>query len=73
MVRFAFGEIASLSAGDCPVRMVWMCPSVPVKYYTLSPLAAAGEVTSEKEMAGRDLVIGIGPVRLPSIWKGKKS
>jgi uncharacterized protein len=46
--------------------------SVPVKYYTLSPLAAAGELTSEKEMAGRDLVIGIGPVRLPQYLERKE-
>ena len=39
--------------------------SPPAKFYTLSPLATTGEVRSEKETAGRDLAIGIGPVRLP--------
>lgn len=39
--------------------------SAPAKFYTLSPLATTGEVKSPKEAAGRDLAIGIGPVRLP--------
>lgn len=39
--------------------------STPAKFYTLSPLATTGEVSSEKKTADRNLAIGVGPIRLP--------
>jgi uncharacterized protein len=39
--------------------------STPAKFYTLSPLATAGEGISEKKTADRNLAIGVGPIRLP--------
>ena len=49
------------------------CAGAPTeKFYTLSPLAATGEVKSEKGTAGQILSIGIGPVRLPQYLARKE-
>ena len=55
LVLLGFGLVAGLGCAG----------SAPAKFYTLSPLAITGEVKSPKETAGRNLAIGIGPVRLP--------
>ena len=39
--------------------------TAPSKFYTLSPLAAGGEIRSEKGASGQVLAIAVGPVRLP--------
>jgi uncharacterized lipoprotein YmbA len=46
--------------------------SPPAKFYTLSPLAATGEMKTEKGPAGRDLAVGIGPVRIPQYLARKE-
>lgn len=46
--------------------------SPPAKFYTLSPVATAGEVKSEKGTAGQTLAVGIGPVRLPQYLARKE-
>jgi hypothetical protein len=49
------------------------CAGSPAaKFYTLSPQAATDGVKSAKEAAGRDLAIGIGPVRLPQYLARKE-
>jgi uncharacterized protein len=42
------------------------------KFYTLSPLVSTAEVKSPKETPGRDLAIGIGPVRMPQYLMRKE-
>ena len=46
--------------------------SPPAKFYTLSPMPATAGMKSEKETAGRDLAIGIGPVRIPQYLTRKE-
>jgi uncharacterized lipoprotein YmbA len=49
------------------------CAGSPnAKFYTLSPLVSTGEVKSLKETPGRDLAIGVGPVRLPQYLMRKE-
>jgi len=49
------------------------CAGTPsAKFYTLSPQPPTGGVKSEKEAAGRDLAIGIGPVRIPQYLARKE-
>jgi uncharacterized lipoprotein YmbA len=46
--------------------------SPPAKFYTLSPMPVTGEAKIGKEAAGRPLVVGIGPVRLPKYLARKE-
>jgi uncharacterized lipoprotein YmbA len=51
----------------------WGCAgSAPSRFYTLSPMAGTAEGASAKGTAGRDLAVGIGPVRLPQYLAGKE-
>jgi hypothetical protein len=42
------------------------------KFYTLSPLATTAEVKTSKSIPGRELAIGVGPVRLPQYLMRKE-
>jgi uncharacterized lipoprotein YmbA len=45
--------------------------SAPANFYTLSPLSTTNEAASRNETAGRELAIGIGPIRVPQYLMGK--
>jgi uncharacterized lipoprotein YmbA len=42
------------------------CAGSPIaRFYTLSPVVATAEVKSPQEAPGKDLAVGIGPIRIP--------
>jgi uncharacterized protein len=49
------------------------CAGSPnAKFYTLSPLVSTAEVKSLKETPAHDLIIGVGPVRIPQYLMRKE-
>jgi uncharacterized lipoprotein YmbA len=65
MIRSLWFRLRVFLLGVGLVAGLGCAGSAPAKFYTLSPLPTTGGVKSEKENAGRDLAIGIGPVHLP--------
>ncbi len=72
MIRSLWFRLRVLLAGVGVAAVLGCAGSPPSKFYTLSSLAATGEVKSEKGTAGQVLAVGIGPVRLPQYLARKE-